>query len=104
MRADGTRVRNVTRSASWDSGVDWGRAGIPPGHDFPDTINQSYNLTPGEIFAAALADPMANLIQINHVASFFGSETMIPLSAKVGNVYVRHGWTLAGRGLLPPGP
>ena len=24
MRADGTRVRNVTRSASWDSGVDWG--------------------------------------------------------------------------------
>ena len=24
MRADGTRVRNVTRSPSWDSGVDWG--------------------------------------------------------------------------------
>jgi TolB protein len=25
MRADGSRVRNVTRSASWDSGVDWGQ-------------------------------------------------------------------------------
>jgi Tol biopolymer transport system component len=25
MRADGTGVRNVTRSAIWDSGVDWGR-------------------------------------------------------------------------------
>ena len=24
MRADGTRVRNVTRSVIWDSGVDWG--------------------------------------------------------------------------------
>jgi Tol biopolymer transport system component len=24
MRADGSRVRNVTRSESWDSGVDWG--------------------------------------------------------------------------------
>jgi hypothetical protein len=24
MHADGTRVRNVTRSAIWDSGVDWG--------------------------------------------------------------------------------
>jgi TolB protein len=24
MRADGTHVRNVTRSAIWDSGVDWG--------------------------------------------------------------------------------
>jgi TolB protein len=24
MRADGSRVRNVTRSARWDSGVDWG--------------------------------------------------------------------------------
>ena len=24
MRANGTRVRNVTRSAIWDSGVDWG--------------------------------------------------------------------------------
>jgi Tol biopolymer transport system component len=27
MRADGTRVRNVTRSAIWDSGVDWGPRG-----------------------------------------------------------------------------
>jgi len=24
MRADGTHVRNVTRSSAWDSGVDWG--------------------------------------------------------------------------------
>jgi TolB protein len=27
MRADGTGVRDVTRSAAWDSGVDWGPAG-----------------------------------------------------------------------------
>ena len=24
MRADGTGIRNVTRSPTWDSGVDWG--------------------------------------------------------------------------------
>ena len=24
MRADGTRIRNITRSSIWDSGVDWG--------------------------------------------------------------------------------
>jgi hypothetical protein len=24
MRSDGTGVRDVTRSAIWDSGVDWG--------------------------------------------------------------------------------
>ena len=31
MRTDGTRVRDVTRSAIWDSGVDWGPAPPAPG-------------------------------------------------------------------------
>ena len=49
--------------------VDWGRAGVPPGQDFPSSFN--YNLTPQEIYAAAHADPKANLIQINHMGSHF---------------------------------
>ncbi len=53
-------------------GIDWGRAGIAPGMDFP--AYGSYNLTPAEIFAAAHADTPGNLIQINHVASFFGAD------------------------------
>jgi hypothetical protein len=51
--------------------VDWGRAGIEPGKDFPSL--GSYGLTPAEIFAAAHADPRPNLIQINHIDSFFNS-------------------------------
>jgi hypothetical protein len=50
--------------------VDWGRAGVPPGMDFPSFGH--YGLSPAELFAAALADPAANLIQINHIDSFFG--------------------------------
>jgi hypothetical protein len=49
--------------------VDHGRAGVAAGMDFP--AYSSYSLTPGEIFAAAHADPKANLIQINHMKSFF---------------------------------
>jgi hypothetical protein len=52
--------------------VDWGRAGVAPGQDFPAL--GSYGLTPGEIFAAAHADPLPNLVQINHVDSFFGRD------------------------------
>ena len=52
--------------------VDWGRAGVPPGQDFPSYGN--YNLTPGEIYAAAHADPKANLIQINHMRSHFNTD------------------------------
>ncbi len=52
-------------------GVDWGRAGIAPGMDFPSL--GSYNLSPAEIFAAAHATPGA-LIQINHMRSHFNTD------------------------------
>jgi hypothetical protein len=52
--------------------VDWGRAGVPPGQDFPSYGN--YNLSPAEIYAAAHADPKANLIQINHMRSHFNTD------------------------------
>ncbi len=50
--------------------VDWGRA-APAGMDFPEYA--SYVLSPKEIFAEALSDPKGNLVQINHIASHFGS-------------------------------
>jgi carboxypeptidase family protein len=53
-------------------GVDWGRAGIAPGMDFP--AYGSYNLTPQEIWAAANADPRPNLTQVNHMRSHFGRD------------------------------
>ncbi len=53
-------------------GVDWGRAGIAPGMDFPSL--GSFNLAPAEIFATALADPLANIIQINHMRSHFNAD------------------------------
>ncbi len=53
-------------------GVDHGRAGVPPGQDFPSQGN--YSLAPGEIFDLAHSDPKANLIQINHMRSFFNTE------------------------------
>jgi hypothetical protein len=51
-------------------GVDWGRAGVAPGLDFPSL--GSYNLSPEEIIDTAHADPLDNLIQINHFRSAFG--------------------------------
>jgi hypothetical protein len=51
--------------------VDWGRPGIAPGMDFPSL--GSFSFTPGEIIDAAHADPRPNLIQINHIDSFFGT-------------------------------
>jgi len=51
--------------------VDWGRAGVAPGQDFPSL--GSYGLSPKEIFDAAHADPKPNLIQINHIDTFFNS-------------------------------
>ena len=50
--------------------VDWGR-GAAPGEDFPEY--GSYVLSPGEIYEAVLADPLNNLVQINHIASHFGA-------------------------------
>jgi hypothetical protein len=49
--------------------VDWGRAAAP-GMDFPEYA--SYALSPAEIFDAAHADPMDNIVQINHIRSHFG--------------------------------
>lgn len=61
----------VTIDSSKISGgsVDWGRE-AQPGMDFPEY--SSYVLTPGEIFSASLADPMDNIVQINHIGSHFG--------------------------------
>jgi hypothetical protein len=53
-------------------GVDWGRAGIAAGQDFPSL--GSYNLSPVDIYADAHADPHGNLIQINHMRSHFNFE------------------------------
>jgi hypothetical protein len=50
-------------------GVDFGRAGIAPGQDFPAL--GSFNLTPSELIALAHADPRPNLVQINHMRSHF---------------------------------
>ncbi len=51
--------------------LDWGR-GAEPGMDFPEY--GSYVLSPQEIIDGLHADPMDNLVQINHIASHFGSE------------------------------
>jgi len=51
--------------------VDWGRPGVPPGADFPSL--GSFSFTPAEIFAAAHGDPRPNLVQINHIDSFFNA-------------------------------
>jgi len=52
-------------------GIDWGRAGVPPGMDFPSF--GSYDLSPAEIYAAAHSIPGA-MIQINHIRSHFNTD------------------------------
>ena len=61
----------VTVDSSRLSGgsIDWGRAAAP-GMDFPEY--GSYGLSPAEIFAASRADPLANIVQINHIGGYFG--------------------------------
>ena len=49
--------------------VDWGRE-APAGMDFPQY--GSFNLSPAEIYAQVLSDPMQNIVQINHIAGHFG--------------------------------
>jgi len=51
--------------------IDWGRPGVEAGKDYPE--HGSYNYSPAELLAAALADPRPNMVQINHVDSFFGA-------------------------------
>ncbi|MEH6587117.1 MAG: carboxypeptidase regulatory-like domain-containing protein [Halioglobus sp.] len=43
----------------------------PPGMDFPAYGN--YSLSPADIISGLHDDPMDNLVQINHVASYFGA-------------------------------
>jgi len=50
--------------------VDWGREATP-GMDFPEY--GSYGLSPAEILTASRDDPLANIVQINHIDSYFGS-------------------------------
>ncbi|HZI43755.1 MAG TPA: carboxypeptidase regulatory-like domain-containing protein, partial [Ilumatobacter sp.] len=50
--------------------VDHGGA-APAGQDFPSFGN--FSLSPAQIYAAAHADPLDNLIQINHMASHFAT-------------------------------
>lgn len=49
---------------------DWAGA-APPGEDFPAYGN--FNLSPAQIIAGLLNDPMENIVQINHIASHFGA-------------------------------
>jgi hypothetical protein len=50
--------------------LDWGRA-AQPGMDFPEY--GSYVLSPREVIDGLLADPMDNVVQVNHIDSHFGS-------------------------------
>jgi hypothetical protein len=50
--------------------IDWGREAAP-GEDFPEY--GSYVLSPAEIFAGTLDDPLANIVQVNHIDWYFGS-------------------------------
>ncbi len=48
---------------------DWAGA-APPGMDFP--AYGSFSLSPAEIISGLHDDPMDNLVQINHIAGYFG--------------------------------
>jgi hypothetical protein len=50
--------------------LDWGRE-TQPGMDFPEYA--SYVLSPAEIYTGLKDDPLAAIVQINHIASHFGS-------------------------------
>ncbi len=50
--------------------IDWGRAGVPPGQDFPSL--GSYDLSPAELFAAArgrIVPGVDGVVQVNHINS-----------------------------------
>ncbi|MCI0343927.1 MAG: carboxypeptidase regulatory-like domain-containing protein, partial [Chloroflexi bacterium] len=61
----------IDRDAVNHGHVDWGRAGVAPGRDFPAL--GSFSLSPAELFAAARTDPKIEVVQINHIRSFFDS-------------------------------
>ncbi len=74
VTVDATQVNGGT--------VDWGRTGVAPGADFPAL--GSFGLTPAEIFAVAKADPKGNLVQINHIDSFFNATGLDIDTAEAG--------------------
>jgi hypothetical protein len=50
--------------------IDWGRAGVPPGQDFPSL--GSYDLSPAELFATArgrIVPGIDGVVQVNHINS-----------------------------------
>lgn len=62
-------------SKSNNGTLDWGSEGVPPvapaaGQDFPSLSN--YMMSPAEIFDNLLADPGTEVVQINHMDTFFG--------------------------------
>jgi hypothetical protein len=81
--------------------VDHGGA-APAGQDFPAFGN--YNLTPGQIMAAAAADPTVNTVQINHIHSFFSIDGNSGLAIDTGVVPPQSAVPGAARRLNPAIP
>lgn len=63
--------------------VDFGVA-APAGQDFPQYGN--YNMTPGQIMAAAASDPGVDVVQLNHIHSFFSIDGNSGLAVDSGVV------------------
>jgi hypothetical protein len=74
--------KTIDPSAVNGGSVDWGRAGVAPGQDYPSLGN--YSRSPQEIYATAHADPKANLIQINHMRSHFNTDGLDIDTAELG--------------------
>ncbi len=74
---------------------DWGGA-APAGMDFPAYGN--YNLPPADIISGLKADPMDNLVQINHIGSHFGPSG---LAIDTGMTPPKSSADLAGKRLDP---
>ncbi len=81
--------------------VDHGGA-APAGQDFPAYGN--YSLTPGEIIAAAFADPAVGTVQINHIHSHFGIDGNSGLAIDTGVVPPQSAVPGAARRLDPSIP
>lgn len=78
--------------------VDHGGA-APAGADFPSSFN--YSLTPGQIIAAAHADPGVDTVQINHVHSHFGLDGGSGLAIDTGVAPPQSGVPAAAHRLDP---
>ncbi|MDG2271124.1 MAG: carboxypeptidase regulatory-like domain-containing protein [Halioglobus sp.] len=60
----------IDRAQIGGGAFDWAGAAMP-GEDFPSYGN--YNLPPAAIYEGLKRDPKDNLVQINHIGSFFGA-------------------------------